>query len=164
MEFLEKDLETIIHEADKNELEKRGLRIKGILKRQLRIGNYGIADLVTYKKGIYCPEIDYREPFEVTVYELKKDVIDVNTFLQALGYLKGIKSYIEKRYDYEVEINFNIVLVGKNVIKTGNFIFLTDFLGDLQNSITLELIEYRYEFDGIHFKKISNYSLINDGF
>ena len=50
MKFLEKDLEEIIWDAYKNDklslINNRGLFINGLIKRQLRIGNYGIADLV----------------------------------------------------------------------------------------------------------------------
>ena len=45
MTFLEKDLEQIIFETPKEKLQEKGLVIKGKLLRQIKIGNYGIADL-----------------------------------------------------------------------------------------------------------------------
>ena len=46
MKFLEKDLEEIIFETSNKELNERGLFVYGKKYRQLRIGNYGVADLV----------------------------------------------------------------------------------------------------------------------
>jgi len=53
MKFLEKDLEEIIFNADMKDLPEKGLHFTGVIKRQLRIGNYGVADLVTFTKGSY---------------------------------------------------------------------------------------------------------------
>ena len=52
MNFLEKDLEEIIYNTDKEMLTERGLPYHPFetFKRQLKIGNYGIADLVSFKK------------------------------------------------------------------------------------------------------------------
>ena len=73
MKFLEKNLEDIIWEASNEKLQERGLNISGKKLRQLRIGNYGIADLVTFDRDYYHTE--YLHPFlNITVYELKKNV------------------------------------------------------------------------------------------
>ena len=53
MKFLEKDLEQIIFESGRDSLRERGLSISGKLLRQLRIGNYGIADLVEFVRPQY---------------------------------------------------------------------------------------------------------------
>lgn len=82
MKFLEKDLEDIIFNADNESLQSRGLEIRGFKKRQLNIGNYGIADIVTFERSNYIDE-EYAEyvggenkthsrPI-ITVYELKKN-------------------------------------------------------------------------------------------
>ena len=92
MKFLEKDLEDIIWESDNIKLRKRGLSINGIKKRQLKIGNYGIADLVTCYKSIN----DFNNGLIVTVYELKKEKAGISAFLQALRYCKGIKLIYRK--------------------------------------------------------------------
>ena len=55
MKFFEKDLEEIIYLSDKDKLSDRGLYLNGKLKRQLRIGNYGVADLIEYKRPYYHP-------------------------------------------------------------------------------------------------------------
>ena len=67
MKFLEKDLEDIIFEAPREELAKRGLHIEGKMYRQLRIGNYGIADLVTIQRPIMIPDGKNYYDFDVQV-------------------------------------------------------------------------------------------------
>jgi len=179
MEFLEKDLETIIWEASDEQLEKTGLYFSGRRFRQLKIGNYGIADLITAEK---TPIVDYdrktkKETFmgsylNITIYELKKDKIGVSAFLQAISYAKGIKDYLEKR-----EFNnfiFNIVLVGKSVDLSGSVCFLEDLIGFtiFDDSISdnfgkiesLSFYTYSVNIDGLRFENKSGYGLINKGF
>jgi hypothetical protein len=151
MIFLEKDLERIIKDTPNSFLKERGLSINGFKKRQVRIGNYGIADLITAK---YVTN-KYECRLKITVYELKQDVIDVNTFLQAVGYVRGIYQYFEEYREIEPEIY--ICLVGKR-IKTDNFCYLPA----IYNNISLYTYDYNY--DGIKFTEHNSYSLIDKGF
>lgn len=170
MKFLEKDLEQIIYEADKHTLSERGLIINGKLLRQIRIGNYGIADLITYKRPQYHTVMNGHIKGEITVYELKQNKINAGAFLQALGYLKGIKSFLAKRgleYDY----NYNIKLIGGEV-ESSSFMYLGDFFNgspdfvsiNSDSSFSFESLVYKYEVDGISFKEVCGYHLINEGF
>jgi hypothetical protein len=165
MEFLEKDLEDIIWEADMPELEERGLSIEGKLKRQLRIGNYGIADLVSFERKNEFPNTPY---FSITVYELKKDKIGISAFLQAIQYCKGIKTYLEKRKP-NISFDLNIVLIGRSIDDTGSFIFLTDLIGSHReckhgflNSVNF--YTYYYKATGINFEMKYDFDLTNKGF
>src|SRR5689334_20163596 len=101
MRFLEKNLEDIIYEADLDSLHSRGLTIHGKRLRQVKIGNYGIADLITIERDVfnYAYAVqDTIKPFiTVTVFELKKEIVNIHTFLQAVKYLKGIKRYLAHR-------------------------------------------------------------------
>ncbi len=171
MKFLEKDLEQIIYDADKELLAEKGLYVNGTIKRQLRIGNYGICDLMTHEKPYYSNYHKGIRKGTITIYELKQDKIGISTFLQALGYLKGVKDFLEKRqlnYNY----NYKIVLIGKELDTASTFCFLTSFINDtdFDNHIDSEckfLIEnyiYDYGINGIHFKEQSGFSLINKGF
>ncbi len=164
MEFLEKDLETIIFNANKDELEERGLFINGNLKRQLRIGNYGIADLVTFTKPLYVHPVRYHEPMCITVYELKKDKICISAFLQALNYVKGIKSYINKHKGCDYEINYRIILIGKTIDMGSSFIYIPDIMCANDYSIAVEFKTYEYKHNGIWFNDINGYKLTNEGF
>ncbi len=152
MNFLEKNLEDIIFETDNELLEHRGLDISGIKRRQVRIGNYGICDLVTVER---IPRFD---TLQITVYELKKDVINISTFLQGIKYCKGIKRYFNNRGS----VIINLALVGYEVDRTNHFVFVPDVVSS--EDFNLSLYTYNYSFDGLKFNRISGYKLSNEGF
>lgn len=170
MNFLEKNLEQIIYEADRKQLSERGLDDFGIFKRQLRIGNYGIADLVSIRRpylDLYDSQI-YKGV--ITVYELKKEDLSNDAFFQALGYLKGIKRYLDKR-NKEHLYDFQIRLIGKSVNTSGSFCFLPDFLDGsncqvigFDTTTSLEIYTYDYNFNGISFTNHYGYKITNEGF
>jgi hypothetical protein len=151
MNFLEKNLEDILFETPNHYLHNRGLFINGIKRRQVKIGNYGISDLITIGRTLGF--------LNVTVYELKKDFVNVNTFLQGVRYIKGIKSYFDKR---GIVANFNLVLIGSSVDLNSDFVYTVDVLSSQE--FNYKVYEYKYQFDGIRFNRICNYSLINEGF
>lgn len=168
MEFLEKDLESIIWESDIEMLEERGLTIEGKMFRQLRIGNYGIADLVTVNRR-YKYENYVDGKLTITVYELKKGKVGISAFLQALRYCKGIAQYLDKRkfYDYTLAIT----LIGKSVDLDGSLIFISDLVGgysdkgDLNGYIDdISFYSYDYKIDGLNFELHKGYKLTNEGF
>lgn len=171
MEFLEKDLEEIIYLSDKSKLSDRGLYLHGVLKRQLKIGNYGIADLVEIKRPYYHPYFKKNMKGVINVLELKKDKIGVSTFFQALNYVKGIKTYLEKR-NMEHLFNFQITLIGKNFDTSSSFCYLGNLFDndisdkelDTETNIKIQLFTYTYELDGLEFDEIYNYNLTNEGF
>jgi hypothetical protein len=172
MKFLEKDLEQIIFESGRDSLENRGLSINGKLFRQLKIGNYGIADLVEFTRPIYDgPKRKFLVPGTITVYELKKENIGIASFLQALHYVKGIQTYIESKNKSKYYI-FNIVLIGRSIDLSGSFCFITDMLsinnryydGAYMENGTINFITYDYNINGLFFKSRSGYNLSNEGF
>jgi hypothetical protein len=148
MDFLEKNLEDIIYETDNDLLMDRGLVISGNKKRQVRIGNYGIADLVAWQKSSLG--ILY-----IDIFELKKDIVDVNTFTQAIRYFNGIYSYMSYR-KFRHPINFSITLVGKYVDKS-DFVYVPNFC-------RVKIYTYTYDFDGIQFNDHFGYKLTDEGF
>lgn len=164
MKFLEKDLETIIYESGRDLLEERGLLIEGKLLRQVKIGNYGIADLISVTKPTYDWHKWKREifiPGYITIFELKKENIGISALLQSIGYAKGIQSYLQRRNkDYLFRIN--ICLIGKEIDKSGNFIYLPDLINN--EYFTLEYLTYEFRLDGLHFINQNGYILNNEGF
>lgn len=163
MKFLERDLEDIIFNNNNDKLQEKGLDIGGKKYRQLRIGNYGIADMVTIERGFDDCEDGC---LFINIYELKKDIIDVNAFIQAIGYMKGISSFLKSR-DFNFNYRFTITLVSKNISKEGNFIYLTDFIKPNSNEndlMQLVFYTYNYGIDGIEFKTELGYDLVNKGF
>jgi hypothetical protein len=165
MNFLEKDLEEIIYNADKELLAKKGLYVSGILKRQLRIGNYGTADLVSFHRSSHPASKKIDPILTITVYELKKENINVSSFLQALGYTKGIKRYLEKR-NFKFEYEFEIVLIGKEIDTKSTFSYLEDIIPCNFYFATrfLSFYTYSYNIDGIEFNLETDYKLANEGF
>lgn len=153
MDFLEKDLEDIIFNTDNGILQERGLYIEGKKYRQLCIGNYGIADIVTIQR------IPSMNKIFITVYELKKGTIGKDAFLQAVGYVKGILSYLEMRKS-TFQIETKIILVGRDIERNTNFCFINTFVSDYK----LENYTYKYDIDGLTFDWKNDYSLINEGF
>lgn len=167
MDFLEKDLENIVFNASDEQLNKRGLQVKGKRFRQLRIGNYGIADMVTAElRSTYHGDKYYK----ITIYELKKDKIEIGAYLQALNYAVGLISYLEKRTS--ISILVNIVLIGKTVNKVSNAVYLprlftnTSFDIETYTGIgSVDIYEYTYELDGLKFNSLNrDYALVNEGF
>lgn len=167
MKFLEKNLEDIIFETDNDDLILRGLPIEGRKIRQLRIGNYGISDLITIQKeyeAYSCinseatKEIYKSYPYLIiSVYELKKGEVNLNTYHQALRYVRGIKSYLNQRKFY-IDFRFRIVLIGKEICKKSTLIYLPDVHSNI------EIYQYDYKFDGIIFTNQEGYRLTDEGF
>ncbi len=157
MDFLEKNLEDIIFETDNKTLHSRGLFIEGKKRRQIRLGNYGIADIITHRiKRTYLSE-NYTEPSLLfNVLELKKDKIDAGTLLQATRYCKGLERYIQQRKPL-LDLEFKVTLIGKEVCHS-DFIYLADIMHNLN------VYTYKYEFDGIRFRNESRYFLSEEGF
>ncbi len=153
MQFLEKDLEQIIFESDRDVLLERGLHIYGTMKRQLRIGAYGVADLVTFLR---IPMQD-RWGLRITVYELKQEQVGIKAMLQAYRYCKGIEDYLYNVRRFDDKLSFKVVLIGKSIDRN-DFCYLSDFIHDF------DVITYSYDVCGINFKHHNNYKLIKDGF
>lgn len=164
MRFLEKDLEQIIFESGMDSLEKRGLSIAGKMFRQIKIGNYGIADLITVERPFVENIPGYgkiKHPGIITIYELKRDKISIGAFLQAIKYARGTISFLEKKNQRELFI-IKIVLIGKTVDLTGSFCFLPDVLNT--EDFQIEFYSYTYEIDGVYFDEHKGYVLKNEGF
>ena len=168
MNILEKDLEEIIEKASIKELNSRGLHVVGKPLRQLRIGDYGIADLVYVRKdyelierGVGYTEVPY---LNINICELKKDKAGISAFLQAVRYAKGIKQYLESRgfYNYKLQIT----LIAPKIDTNSDYIFLTDLIRSRERTNITQINNYSvtYNFNGIQFKDESGYSLINNKF
>lgn len=155
MNFLEKNLEQIIFETPNDKLENRGLSINGLKKRQQQIGNYGISDLITVERDRVSDKLN------ITVYELKKDEINTGTFLQGIRYCKGISNYLSKHKEW-ISFEIHLTLIGSSIDKRSDFIYLPDILNT--RYFNFRCYTYQYDFDGITFKRHTNYCLTNEGF
>lgn len=169
MKFLEKDLEEIIFTSSKEKLSERGLDVNGKLYRQVYLGNYGTCDLLSisrdYNQRTFPEKIEPVIQFEL--YELKQEKIGISAFLQAIGYMRGIISYLNKRELYlGVHFEFCITLIGKSIDTNSTFCYLTDVLPDtiLTCRSFLNCYTYEYDIDGIRFNLEYDYNLTEKGF
>jgi hypothetical protein len=171
MDFLERDLEEIIFNANLSDLAKRGLSMELQRKRQFKIGNYGIADIVGFERPFYSTHCKKHFKGIVTIYEFKKDAINISAFLQAIRYLKGVKQFLKKR-NLEESYNYKIVLIGRSLDLSSSFSYLPDLISNDIYDMTiheisrfnLEFYTYSYGLDGLNFTQEYGYKLINEGF
>tara|TARA_R110000803_G_C11936685_1_gene316054 strand:+ start:204 stop:668 length:465 start_codon:yes stop_codon:yes gene_type:complete len=154
MKFLEKDLEDIIFNAPNSELGNRGLPITGLKIRQIRLGNYGISDLITINKKIKRKKgVIIGHCIDIIVYELKKDEVNKDTLSQLLRYMKGVHRYMKAFKS--VEYTLQGVMIGKST--HDDIIYLSDVS-------EFEIFNYDYDYNGISFEEVNNYSLKHEGF
>lgn len=149
MNFLEKNLEDIVFETPNDKLHERGFFLFGEKKRQVRIGNYGIADIITYFRR--------ENKMFINVLELKKDKVSIETLLQAVNYVKGIKRYLDRRA-CSFDISIRITLIGKEVDNSNSFCYFPDIFNNI------DVFTYEYQFDGIFFHQETGFKLTNEGF
>lgn len=149
MEFLEKDLEDILYNAPVKDIENRGLYCfrHHALFRQVNLGSYGIADLVSV-----C--FSRKDRIIVTVYELKQKTISINTFLQAVGYVKGLQEVCPLFNIKKRRVDFHIVLIGSKIDLSGQFCYLPSVFPHGVSYYT-----YKYDYDGIKFCPEDEYKL-----
>lgn len=168
MKFLERDLEEIIMNASEDDLQKRGLSsMYGFKRNQVRIGNYGISDIITYYRESNFNEVLDKFALEdhyklITIYELKKDNISISSLAQACVYLKGVKDYLRSTGRDVESYHFKIVLIGRKVDMNSAIIYIPDIFNS--DNISVSNYEYSYDVDGLKFKEMKNYGLINKGF
>lgn len=160
MTISEKELEDFIFKSEREFIHERGLYMPFYRKRQLRLGNYGIADIVGMDKGYFQNNIRYEMPC-FYVYELKKDAIGMQAFIQAIRYAKGIKHYLSLFHKKLPDFSIKIILIGSEIDRNNDFIYLPDFC----NTEEFEVQIYTYSFDakGIHFENHYGYLLANHG-
>jgi hypothetical protein len=149
MNFLEKDLETILWESPA-ECEARGFTMlqmayfsKGKRFRQMQLGPYGIADLVHIYYNAHSNQA------WVHIIECKKDKVNADTYLQARRYVSGVRQAFSLSDLPTCQVNYAVILVGSSV----------DTAGPLSHAITEDFncftYRYSYKVDGIHFEDVS---------
>lgn len=148
MNFLEKDLETIIWE-NYAACERRGLLIDyeagfqyGLKFRQLNLMPFGIADLVNI---YYDP---FRKICKAQVIECKKHRIDAATYLQAKRYGSAISDLFFKA-DIDVDFVLSYVLVGAELNNDGELAHV------IAQDTSCKSFIYKYAVDGIAFHDVT---------
>ncbi|GAB3701247.1 hypothetical protein GCM10027592_29160 [Spirosoma flavus] len=172
MEISEKEIETMIWEAAGTEagrkfLTERGLEISGTMLRQVGLGNYGVADLITMSFNWYGHKLpNGSRECAIDIYELKKEAIDVNALGQALRYMEAVRHFLGE-LNLNLHLYFGIHLIGKSINHSQNFLPLVRTVSNAQEfeCSTVFLYEYKFDFDGIRFHRTegSNYSMSDNG-
>lgn len=154
MDFLEKNLEDIIFNAAQTEegrsqLQERGLDLHGLTLRQVCIGD-GIADLINIstdgRKGSRI--------LRVSVIELKKEELNINTLTQSIRYFHAINDIIRRVKSHCKGENPTWHCVAPSIILIGKSI-----TADLQMLLPvispIEVYTYSYTMDGISFNYVT---------
>jgi hypothetical protein len=170
IEFLEKDLEDLIFNSERDELEKRGFPLIGKLKRQVKIGNYGICDLIEIRRPEYSKSAEIHKKGLIIIHELKKDSISVSAFLQAVRYTIGVKSYLDQRGSL-YHFNLGISIIGTSYSSSSEifyfpelFKFYTQDFSDERNIVFTQFILAELKLSGVNFKEIHHTGLVDEGF
>lgn len=166
MNILEKDLEEIIEKTPVKKLNEKGLFVFGKCKRQLRIGNYGILDLVFIQKRYEYNDDGTMTPYLlINICELKKEKAGISAFLQAIRYAKGIKQYLVKVRGF-TRFKMEITLIAPKIDTSSDYVFIGDLIGGDSLLCVSEVNNYavNYGFEGVTFKQERNYSLTETGF
>jgi hypothetical protein len=158
MKFLEKDLETIIYKH-KEICCERGLYEcfpgeHSQLFRQVKLGRYGVADLIAvdFTHNIPVSDLGVRthRKLRINIIECKLKEINITAYLQAKRYKTAIKQLL-KRYNLKnTRIDFHIVLVGKTLDDVSDFVF------QLNDDYGCSVYTYEYGPNGIEFTDHEN--------
>ena len=156
MQFLEKQLEDIIFDHLQTKDGRQKLKDRGLYvfsdrffwaKRQVNLGGYGIADIVT---ATLCDGELY-----ITIYELKQKSVCEKALIQAARYRKAVSRYMDKRWHGALHIS--IKLIGSKVQDT-DWVYLIDAMDDLT------VLAYEYDIDGLKFHEFFGFYLIDEKF
>lgn len=170
MKLEERELEEIIMNTPNKELQERGLDIWGDKQNQIQLGSYGILDVLTsYYEDVF--NVEHRKiigsNLNLNLYELKSGKIGIDTLMQACRYAKGIQRHYE-----HVDCLFEITLIGTEVEKNSEFVYLSDIFYNMVNDEEtnvygfnfkkLNIVTVGYDVNGINFKYHSDYSLVEE--
>lgn len=134
-DFLEKTLEQLIF-LNRKVVHERGLpAFYKNAERQFRLPSGKIIDIFSF-------EFVHENSLHCRIYELKKDLLTIDSFLQILNYYNEIFGLL---YPSFASIKVEGILVGSGI---------TPDLEGIEEPITdISFYVYRYDFDGLKFEK-----------
>jgi len=175
MEYFEKTVTEIIWETDNAILKQKGLYIvSGKKFRAFKIGNYGIADILTVERTFMGNNFDsfHNENGHgllFTIYVIRDGKIGISAFLRSVSCAKGIISYLMTTRKTYFPFDLKLVLVGKELDTSGAFVYLPDIFGfdceyKTRSVVEIDFYTYFFDIDGIHFCPEPQYKLQQEGF
>jgi hypothetical protein len=164
MKFLEKDLEEIIFSTDNSELLNRGLYLYKNKIKQLKLGNYGICDILAWEKH---KDYFHGNILKIQIIELKQNEINFHTLSQSLRYARAIQRYLQFRKS-TIVYQIDIVLIGKIVNDIDSTFYLPTLFNSNEDKYhavnNINIYSYMYEIDGLYFHDFNDVYLKNEGF
>ena len=150
----EKELEDYIFNSATNNLYNpiTGEGIDSIY-RQVDLGSYGIADLLTFS---YEPGY-----LEVTVIELKKEIIDIKTMAQLSRYHKALRKYFDGNYPTK-PVSIRLIAVSTQINQGDDSVWLNDYLSD-HSDFSAFLCDFDLN-DGVSFSQTKGWYKKNEEF
>lgn len=90
--------------------------------RQVNLGEYGVLDILKVKFYTHQDHASIDLFIDITVLELKKEVVDMATIGQVMRYIAGIKHYMSKYHEHITNrINVTVYAeIAAPLIKTGD--------------------------------------------
>lgn len=124
MNILEKEIEDLVYEVAREDtapIRERGFPMRGKVLRQVDLGSYGIADLITFRFN--------SQVISLQIIEIKRDDVNAQTLMQAARYAKGAEIFMNKHYPHLAKrmLDIEILLLGKKIDLSGDFPFLLDY-------------------------------------
>ncbi|GAB3988031.1 hypothetical protein GCM10028807_09740 [Spirosoma daeguense] len=161
MDLLEKDLEDMVYNASKSEsgrafLAERGLDIYGTLFRQVGLGSYGIADLVTISYNPNKLPNGARE-CRIDIYELKKGVVTIDALGQALRYKEAIEHFLSES-PLKFIFYYGIHLIGDSIDWSRDFLPMAKAAAkadEIASVASIYVYTYQFDYDGLRFSQSS---------
>lgn len=152
MDFLEKDLEEILHSANQKDIQTRGLWDFEYTRifRQVELGNYGRADLITFLRN-------RKYAHKVTVYELKNLTVDAAAYWQLVRYMKAVKTFLIS-WGCHNNVQVSGVLIGRKVDTKSDVCYIPDV------NPSVNIFTYDYHLGGMYFQEASDYNLTDKGY
>lgn len=153
MELTEKEIEDYIFNAaqtveGQRALQERGLGVWGKMFRQVNLGSCGRLDLISVgapPRGSSMNRTD-STGICITVYELKRDIIDMRTIGQAMRYVSALEEWLRPKLETKKRaLNIHACVIG-------NYIRIEDdtrYLLSQMNNISA--VEFQYDLNGIQF-------------
>jgi hypothetical protein len=175
MKLQKKDLEKIILESGRDSLVNRELFYEGKLYNQFKIGNYGVADFIAFRRPRYnelLKTIDGgREKGTIKIIVLKNEMISISAFLQGIRLIRGVQRYLEIR-NKEQYYDLSLTIIGSQIDRNSDIMFLPSIItahNDIPTigyNVDIDLLFLTYDFrvDGIWFHHEYGYALKNEGF
>lgn len=160
MNILEQEIEDIVWGAmveDPDLLTDRGFYCSPnyTYVRQLDLCEYGRADIVGFRVR---RDTDGEKIIDVDIIELKKDKVNIGTFLQGIRYAKGVA----RKFKHEglgYRLHFKLTLVGKQIDMDSDFSYIQDIFTDVRVlTYSVDLIH------GVKFHDHEGINLIREGF